>query len=556
MTDGFGWIDKDRKVADRDMARAYGHAKREKARAGVADKPVRIMDEGSVESVQSVAGLRPSETQTETITVEGKKCTVRKLGNHIGGQVHFSKTGQGVILDRNPATGEIIATMPRSGKTDVDAAVAAARRAQPAWGATPLRERCAILAKAADLIESRLMDLARLESMDTGKAIRLSSTLDIPRAVSNFRFFSEFAAEEATERHAMEGHDNYTVRSPVGVVGLITPWNLPLYLLSWKVAPALAMGNAVVAKPSELTPLSADSLGHILKEAGLPDGVFNVVHGYGGEAGQALVEHPEVRAISFTGGTASGRKVAAAAAPHLKKLSLELGGKNPTIVFADCDLEATVEGVARSAFLNTGQICLCGSRILVEGGIEAEFTKRLVARAKAMKVGDPLDPTTEQGSLVSPEHRAKVESYLQIAKEEGGRILCGGRRPELTGKEAGGAFLEPTVIVGLGQTSRCVQEEIFGPVITVQPFADEAEAVALANGVKYGLAASVWSRDLVKAQRVAEALESGMVWVNCWLVRDLRVPFGGMKESGVGREGGRHSLDFFSEPRNICVKRP
>jgi aminomuconate-semialdehyde/2-hydroxymuconate-6-semialdehyde dehydrogenase len=315
------------------------------------------------------------------------------------------------------------------------------------------------------------------------------------------------------------------------------------------------MGNAVVAKPSELTPLTADALAWILKEAGLPDGVFNVVHGHGAEAGQALVEHPEVRGISFTGGTLSGRKVAAAAAPHLKKVSLELGGKNPTIVFADCDLDATVEGVVRSAFLNTGQICLCGSRILVEKGIEQEFTKRLVARARAMRIGDPLDPATELGALISPEHRAKVESYFEVARGEGGKILCGGKRPDLRGKDAAGAFLEPTVIAGLPQASRCVQEEIFGPVVTVQPFDSETEAVALANGVKYGLAASVWSKDTKRAQRVAEALESGMVWVNCWLVRDLRVPFGGMKESGVGREGGRHSLDFFSEPRNICVKK-
>ncbi|MFO1533270.1 MAG: aldehyde dehydrogenase [Thermoplasmatota archaeon] len=551
MTEGFGWIDKDRKVADRDMARAYGHAKREKAQGGITDKPTRFIDEHSSAS----SAFSADRSVTETIQVEGKSCTVRKLGNHVGGRIVFAKTGQGVILDRDPATDEIVATVPRSGKADIDAAVEAARRAQPAWAATPLAERCAILAKAADLIESRLMDLARLESIDTGKPIGLSSSLDVPRAVSNFRFFAKFAAAEETERHAMDGHDNYTVRAPVGVVGLVTPWNLPIYLLSWKTAPALAMGNAVVAKPSELTPLTADALAWILKEAGLPDGVFNLVHGYGGEAGQALVEHPGVRAISFTGGTLSGRKVAAAAAPHLKKVSLELGGKNPTIVFADCDVEATIDGVVRSSFLNTGQICLCGSRILVEKGFEAEFTRRLVERARGMRIGDPLDPATELGALITPEHRAKVESYFDVARSEGGRILAGGNRPALAGKNAAGAYLEPTVITGLGQSSRCVQEEIFGPVVTIQPFADEAEAVALANGVKYGLAASVWSRDVAKAQRVAEALESGMAWVNCWLVRDLRVPFGGVKESGVGREGGGHSLDFFSEPRNICVKR-
>jgi len=552
LSDGFGWIDKDRKVADRDMARAYGHAKRNKAQTGVADKPVRIIDEAPA---SAPSAWSPDSQPTETIKVEGKACTVRKLGNHIGGKIQFAKTGQGVILDRNPATGEIIATVPKSGKAEIDAAVDAAKRAQPAWAATPLTQRCDILARAADLLESRLMDIAKLESMDTGKPIKLSSTLDVPRAVANFRFFAEFAPNEETERHAMPDHDNYTVRAPVGIIGLITPWNLPIYLLSWKVAPALAMGNAVIAKPSELTPLTADALGHILKEAGLPDGLYNLVHGYGADAGQALVEHPDVRAISFTGGTQSGRKVAQAAAPHLKKTSLELGGKNPTIVFADCDLDATVEGVARSAFLNTGQICLCGSRILVEKTIEAEFTKRLVVRAKAMRIGDPLDPATDQGSLVSPEHRTKVESYLDIAKTEGATILTGGKRPTLPGKNAQGAFLEPTILSGLPQSSRCIQEEIFGPVVTVQSFKNEAEAIELANGVRYGLAASIWTRDLDKGRRTAEALESGMAWINCWLVRDLRVPFGGVKESGIGREGGKHSLDFYSEPRNICVKR-
>jgi aminomuconate-semialdehyde/2-hydroxymuconate-6-semialdehyde dehydrogenase len=540
----FDWIDKDRKLHARDWGRAYGFARRQKAKGPQAsDDDVESTSKAGREAPEGGAAM-------ETIVVDGKKCTVRKLGHFIGGKAVFARTGQGVILDRNPATNAIVATVPRGQREDVANAVEAARRAQPGWAATSLAERCAVLAKAAVILESRLEAVARMESEDTGKPIRLASTLDIPRAVSNLRFFAKFATEEEVERHAMEGHENRTVRAPVGVVGLITPWNLPLYLLSWKVAPALAMGNAIVAKPSELTPQTADALAWVLKEAGLPDGVFNVVHGYGAEAGQALVEHPEVRAISFTGGTASGRKVAAAAAPHLKKVSLELGGKNATLVFADCDLDATVDGVARSAFLNAGQICLCGSRILVEEGIEGEFTKRLVAATKALRVGDPMNPATDVGSLVSLEHLAKVESYLALAKEEGGRILCGGARPE-----GDGAFLQPTVIAGLKQSSRCVQEEIFGPVATVQAFASEAQAIELANGVRYGLAASVWSKDDAKAQRVAEALETGMVWVNCWLVRDLRVPFGGMKESGIGREGGKHSLDFFSEPRNICTKK-
>lgn len=516
MTEGFGWLERDRELGKRDVSRSYGKAKREAAQAA-ANAP-------------------------------------RKIGNFVNGVFLQAQDGR-TVDDFNPAIGELIARIPRSGKAEVDEAVAAARKALPAWSATPLAERCRILAKTADLMEERAEEWARLETLDTGKPIKLSRSMDIFRAIRNFRFFAEFALAEAQETHAMEGHDNYTVRAPVGVVGLITPWNLPIYLLSWKTAPALAMGNTVVAKPSEMTPLTADALARLLKEAGLPDGVFNVVHGLGSEAGQALVEHPEVRAISFTGGTVTGRKVGATAGGLLKKVSLELGGKNPTIVFADCDLDATVEGVVRSAFTNTGQVCLCGSRILVEKKFEAKFTKALVARIAGMKVGDPLDDATEAAALISHEHRAKVESFLTLAKEEGGNILVGGARPPLPPPWSEGVFLEPTIITGLAQSSRCVQEEIFGPVATLQSFKDEAEAIALANGVKYGLSASVWTNDDAKGRRVAEALESGMVWVNCWLVRDLRVPFGGMKESGVGREGGRHSLDFFSEPRNICVKR-
>ncbi|HLF16383.1 MAG TPA: aldehyde dehydrogenase [Candidatus Thermoplasmatota archaeon] len=476
-----------------------------------------------------------------------------EVANFIGGRFQPAETG-GTLEDRNPATGELIAILPRSRQADVERAVAAAKAALPAWSATPLAERCRILERIADGLERELDSLAELESRDSGKPVTLAKTLDIPRSIHNFRFFAGFARTHRDEPHAMDGHSNRTHRRPVGVVGLITPWNLPLYLLTWKLAPALAMGNTAVAKPSEITPLTAYALCRIAKEAGLPDGVLNVVHGLGPEAGQAIVEHPDIKAISFTGGTVTGRKVAEAAAPRLKKVSLELGGKNPSVVFADCDLDATVEGVVRSGFTNAGQVCLCGSRILVDASIEKEFTRRLVERVKAMKVGDPLDPTTELGSLVSPEHRAKVEAYLAIARQDGGTLLAGGGRPQLAGNLAEGAFLEPTVITRLPQSSRCVQEEIFGPVVTVQPFRTEAEAVALANGVRYGLSASVWTKDAKKAERVADALECGMVWVNCWLVRDLRVPFGGMKESGVGREGGKWSLDFFSEARNVCVR--
>jgi len=372
--------------------------------------------------------------------------------------------------------------------------------------------------------------------------------------VANFRFFAGAIRHEETGFHRMPGAFNYTIRKPLGVVALITPWNLPLYLLSWKTAPALGMGNAVVAKPSEMTPATASALAEILAEAGLPDGAFNVVHGFGPEAGEALVDHPDVKAISFTGGTATGERVAAAAAPAFKKLSLELGGKNPTLVFADCDFDRAVEGATRAGFTNQGQVCLCGSRVLVEASVADRFTEALAERAAAMVVGDPSDPATTLGSLISAAHRDKVESYVALAREEGGEILAGGRRPDLPAPFDGGAFYSPTVIAGLDPTCRTATEEIFGPVVTVHPFADEAEAVRMANGVRYGLSASVWTRDLDRAHRVSERLEAGMVWVNTWLLRDLRVPFGGVKDSGVGREGGRWSIEFFSEAVNVCVK--
>jgi aminomuconate-semialdehyde/2-hydroxymuconate-6-semialdehyde dehydrogenase len=473
-----------------------------------------------------------------------------KLANRIGGKEVPPASGQ-YVEKADPARDAPLCLVPRSGKADVDAAVAAAQAAQPGWARTPLAERCKVLRRAADLIEKEMPRLVRMESQDTGKPVKLAASLDIPRAARNFRFFADFLEQRRDAEHPMDGHRNVTHRVPVGVVGLITPWNLPLYLLTWKVAPALGLGNAVVAKPSELTPRTADALADLLEEAGLPAGAYNVVHGLGPEAGEPLVAHPGVRAVSFTGGTATGAKVAAAAGA--KKLSLELGGKNPSIVFADADLDEAAAGVARAAFTNQGQICLCGSRVLVESSIHDRFVARLAERAKALRVGDPLDEDTDLGALVSPQHLAKVRSYLDLAVQEKAQVHAGGGRPDLP---LPGAFLEPTVLSGVRQESRLVQEEIFGPVATVQPFSSEDEAVALANGVRYGLAATVWTKDADKARRVAEALETGMVWVNCWLVRDLRVPFGGLKDSGFGREGGEWSVDFYSEARNICYKEP
>jgi aminomuconate-semialdehyde/2-hydroxymuconate-6-semialdehyde dehydrogenase len=458
--------------------------------------------------------------------------------------------------DVNPATGDVIAAVADSDKTDVDAAVAAASEAFPGWRRTPAEDRSNLLMRVADLIEENFDDLASLESEDSGKPVSLARRLDVPRAVKNFRFFATAILHAETKCHPTDdGALNYTLRQPLGVAGLISPWNLPLYLLTWKIAPAVAAGNCCVAKPSELTPLTASQLGELVREAGIPPGVINIVHGRGVSAGRALTSHPHVPVISFTGGTKTGQDVMALAGPLFKKVSLELGGKNPNLVFADADLEEAVATSIRSSFANQGEICLCGSRIFVERTIYDEFLERFVAQTKKLKIGDPQEPETEVGALISRDHLKKVSGYIELAKEEGGEVLSGGRPPaSLPERLRGGSFLEPAVIAGLDVQCRTMQEEIFGPVVTVTPFDSTEEAIAYANGSRYGLSATLWTRDLGRAHRVASAIDSGTVWVNTWLLRDLRVPFGGMKESGVGREGGFESLDFFTEAKNICIK--
>ena len=472
--------------------------------------------------------------------------------NYISGK--FTEPDSGEWLeDLSPATGELIALIPKSNQNDVNKAVHAAKEALPQWSSLTNLERANWLDKIADKLESKYEEIATLESKDTGKPISLAREVDAYRSVKNFRFFAEMIRDLNNEIFEMGDATNKVIYKPVGVGALITPWNLPLYLLSWKVAPAIGMGNTVVCKPSEMTPLTADLLMKTIDEIGLPKGVVNLVHGDGIGAGSPLVSHQDISLVSFTGGTSTGSLVAKSAASSFKKLSLELGGKNASIIFNDCNLESTVKGVVRSGFLNQGQVCLCGSRILVQNDIYEEFIDKFVLEVESMKIGDPSDENTILGALISPEHLSKVEEYIEIAKSEGGTILTGGY-PDLSEEYKNGNWISPTVIADLDVKSRCSTEEIFGPVVTIHKFNTEKEAVDIANNTRYGLAGSIWTSDLEKGNRVAEEIHTGMVWINTWLHRDLRVPFGGVKDSGVGREGGRWSLGFFSEAMNICTK--
>jgi aminomuconate-semialdehyde/2-hydroxymuconate-6-semialdehyde dehydrogenase len=483
------------------------------------------------------------------------------IQNYIDGKWIVPVTGKYLDL-YDPAIGKVYAQVPDSGSEDIAFAVEAASRAFASWSTTPSEERSKILRKIAEGIEKNLEKLAHAESVDNGKPVTLARNMDIPRAAQNFSFFADAITQVASETHHQQLGDgsalNYTRRDPIGVVGCISPWNLPLYLLTWKIAPALASGCTVVAKPSEITPMTAYLLTKVCHEAGLPEGVLNIVHGTGQHAGAALVSHPQVHAVSFTGSTRTGAEIARVTAPQFKKLSLEMGGKNANIVFADCDFEEALQGTLRSSFLNQGQICLCGSRIFIERPIYEKFKSALIEKTLKLKQGDPLVAETEQGALVSKDHFDKVMSYIELARAEGGKILTGGRAfkgdSSWSSRCAQGWFIEPTLIEGLSSSCRVNQEEVFGPVATLIPFDSEEEVLNSANSTRYGLAASIWTTQLARAHRVASKIQAGVIWINCWMLRDLRTPFGGVKDSGVGREGGLEALRFFTETRNICIK--
>lgn len=480
--------------------------------------------------------------------------TDKHIKNYINGEL-VDPIPNEYLDNYNPAIGEVNSYIPDSDERDVKLAVEAAETAFAEWSIKPIGVRSGLLNRIADLIYQNLDSMAMAESVDNGKPINLARQVDIPRAVENFRFFAAGIKHFSSESHHMrDGAINWTLRQPLGAVGCISPWNLPLYLFTWKIAPALAAGNCVVAKPSEITPMTAYLLSKICIEAGLPPGVLNIVHGLGGKVGQAITEHPNIKAISFTGGTETGRKIAATAAPQFKKLSLEMGGKNPTIIFGDCDFDEMLKTVIKSSFSNQGQICLCGSRILIERSIYDKFKEAFIEKTRLLKVGDPESPHTRLGAVVSKQHKEKILSYIELAKSEGGTILFGGGVPEVNKRCKNGYFVEPTIIEGLDHTCRTNQEEIFGPVVTLIPFDTEEDALTMANSTEYGLACSLWTQNLNRAHRMAETIQSGIIWINCWMVRDLRTPFGGMKNSGMSREGGWEVIRFFTEPKNVCIK--
>jgi aminomuconate-semialdehyde/2-hydroxymuconate-6-semialdehyde dehydrogenase len=479
---------------------------------------------------------------------------MQKILNFINGEL-VAPISNSYLENTDPSTGKVYSLCADSDEQDVALATEAAIAAFPAWSNTSSSDRSKVMLKIAALIEENLDALALAESIDQGKPLWLAKNGEIPRAQANIHFFGTAIEHFASEAHPMGNHAlNYTLRTPIGVVACISPWNLPLYLFTWKIAPALAAGNCVVAKPSEVTPMTAFLFSKICIEAGLPKGVLNIVHGLGPKVGAALTSHPNIPVISFTGGTKTGAEIARVAAPMFKKLSLELGGKNPNIIFADCDFEKTVKESVRASFTNQGEICLCGSRIYIEASIYEKFKVAFVEEVKKLKVGDPLLPQTKVGAIASQLHYDKILGYIDLAKEEGGTILCGGKPAEVEERCKNGFFIEPTVVEGLDHLCRTNQEEIFGPVVTLQKFETEKEVIEFANSNNYGLACILFTENLTRAHRVAAAVKSGIVWINCWLLRDLRTPFGGMKQSGVGREGGWEALRFFTEPKNVCIK--
>ncbi|MBW8050295.1 MAG: aldehyde dehydrogenase [Cytophagales bacterium] len=479
---------------------------------------------------------------------------MQKLKNYINGELIEPKSGK-YIDNYNPATGEVYSLIPDSDEKDVALAVEAAKKAFPQWSIMSAEKRSGILLKIAGLIKRDLQKLAEAESMDNGKPVKLAKVVDIPRAASNFRFFATAILHDSSDAHYMEETAiNYTMHHPIGIAGCISPWNLPLYLFTWKIAPALAAGNCVIGKPSELTPVTASMLSELCIEAGMPPGVLNIIHGNGNKAGNAIISHPDIPVISFTGGTKTGETIARVAAPMFKKLSLELGGKNPNIIFADCDFEKALSTSIRSSFSNQGEICLCGSRMFIEKSIYEKFKDAFIEQTKKLKVGNPKEESCKIGAVVSKQHMNKILYYIDLAKEEGGKILTGGSQVKLNGPCKNGYFVAPTVIEGLDYKCRTNQEEIFGPVVTLIPFDTEEEVLTYANSTQYGLSATIWTENLTKAHNVAHRLNNGIIWINCWLLRDLRTPFGGMKNSGVGREGGFEALKFFTEAKNVCVK--